>query len=200
MALRASSPNPGKRFASSRSFSSTSVFEGSSSSSTTTIGARATPPIERAFASLGKASSEICPLRRNNRRKTSGTGDSTLRNERTGSARAHSAATPAPIATESAISTASEVSIDFFSAWAAIRATSAPMKAMCAPWRTSGRIKPSSSSMPSRSAGGRTTSRTEKLTMSKPDDPRAAKNSGLSFSRSNSGWATANVQSTARFR
>ena len=35
--------------------------------------------------------------------------------------------------------------------------------------------------------------------MSKPDEPRAAKNSGLSPSRSNSGWATANVQSTARF-
>ena len=35
--------------------------------------------------------------------------------------------------------------------------------------------------------------------MSKPDEPRAAKNSGLSPSRSNSGCATAKVQSTAKF-
>ena len=200
MAFSASSPKPGKRFASSSSFSSTSVFEGSSSSSTTTIGARATPPIERAFASLGNASSEIWPLSRNSSRNTSGTGESTLRNERTGSARAHSTATPAPIASESAISTVSEASIDFLSACAAISATSAPRKTMCAPWRTSGRIRPSSSSIASRIAGGSTTSSTEKLTMSKPEEPRAAKNSGLSFRRSNSGWATANVQRTARLR
>ena len=57
-----------------------------------------------------------------------------------------------------------------------------------------------SSSIPSRSSGGSTTSSTEKLMMSKPVEPRAAKNSGLSFSRSKSGCATANVQRTARFR
>ena len=45
---------------------------GSSSSSTTTMGARATPPIERAFASLGNASSEIWPLSRNSSRNTTG--------------------------------------------------------------------------------------------------------------------------------
>ena len=185
---------------SSSSFASTSVFEGSSSSSTTTIGARDTPPIERAFASSGNASSEIWPLSRNSSRNTSGAGESTFRNERTGSARAQSAATAAPTATDSAISTVSEASIDFFSACAAISATSTPRKTMCAPLRTSGRISPSSSSIPSRSSGGSTTSSTEKLTMSKPVEPRAAKNSGLSFRRSKSGCATANVQRTARFR
>jgi hypothetical protein len=81
----------------------------------------------------------------------------------------------------------SDAPTDFFSACAAISATSAPRKSTCAPWRSSGRISPSSSSMPSSSAGGSTTSRTEKLMMSKPDEPRAAKNSGLSFSRSKSG-------------
>ena len=88
MALRASSPKPGKRRASMRSFSSSSVFEGSSSSSTTTIGAWLTPPIVRAWASSGNATFEIGSVNRNSARKISGAGDSTRRNERTGSARA----------------------------------------------------------------------------------------------------------------
>ena len=95
---------------SSSSFASTSVFEGSSSSSTTTIGALDTPPIVRAFASSGNASSEIWPLSRNSSRNTSGAGESTFRNERTGSARAQSAATATPTATDSTISTVSEAS------------------------------------------------------------------------------------------
>ena len=185
---------------SSSSFASTSVFEGSSSSSTTTIGAFETPPIVRAFASLGNASSEIWPLSRNSSRNTSGAGESTFRNERTGSARAQSTARPAPTSTLSAISRVSEASIDFLSACTAMRAERAPRNTMCAPWRTSGRIRPSSSSIASSSAGGSTTSSTEKLTMSKPDEPRAAKNSGLSLRRSKSGCATAKVQSTARLR
>ena len=45
-------------------------------------------PDRAALASLGKASSEIWPLSRNSSRNTSGAGESTFRNERTGSARA----------------------------------------------------------------------------------------------------------------
>jgi hypothetical protein len=178
--------------------SSRRVFTGSSSSSTTTIGVWVTPPIVRALASSGNASSEICELKRNNARKTSGAGESTFRNERTGSVRAHRAASAAPIASESPIRTTSEPPTDFFRACAAISATSTPMKAMWAPRRTGQPIRPSKSSTASSSAGGSTTSRTAKLTMSKPEEPRAAKNSGLSFSRSKSGWATAKVHSTAR--
>ena len=83
--------------------------------------------------------------------------------------------------------TSTEASIAFFRACAAIKTTSAPRKTTCATLLTSGPIRPSNSSIPRRSAGGNTTRRTEKLMMSKPLEPRAAKNSGLSFSRSNSG-------------
>ena len=110
---------------------------------------------------------------------------------------AYSAATPTPIATESTISTVSDASIDFFSAWTAISATRPPITTRCATRRTSSPASPISSSAASSRAGGTTTSTTDQLMMSKPDEPRAAKNSGLSLSRSNSGWATANVQSTA---
>ena len=176
------------------------VVEGSSSSSTTTIGAWVTPPIVRAFASEGNASSEIWPLSRNSSRNTSGTGERMLRNERTGSARSHSSARPTAIATESTISTRSEASNAFLSAWAAISATRPPSSTVCAARRGPAPASPISSSTASRSAGGSTTSSTENDTMSKPDEPRAAKNSGLSFRRSKSGCATAKVQSTARFR
>ena len=108
------------------------MFTGSSSSSTTTIGAWVTPPIVLAWASSGKASSEIEPLNRNSARNTSGTGERTFRNERTGSAAAQSAATALPIASESTISTTSGASKAFFSAWAAIRATKMAMNSVCA--------------------------------------------------------------------
>jgi hypothetical protein len=110
-----------------------------------------------------------------------------FRNERTGSARAHSTAAPAPISSDRTIRTASEASNAFFSACAAISTTSAPRKTTCATVLTLGPIRPSNSSIPRRSSGGSTTRRTEKLMMSKPLEPRAAKNSGLSFSRSKSG-------------
>ena len=66
--------------------SSTSVFEGSSSSSTTTMGAWVTPPIVRACASSGKAIFEIGLVNRNSARKITGAGDRICRKERTGSA------------------------------------------------------------------------------------------------------------------
>ena len=185
---------------SSLSFSPISVFEGSSSSSTTTIGAWFTPPIVRAWASSGKATLEIGSVNRNRQRKITGTGDSTRRKDRTGSARAYRAATPAPIRTETTIITRSDASIDFLSAWAAISATSPAISTRCAAWRASGPASPISSSIASSTAGGATTTSTDQLITSKPDEPRAAKNSGLSLSRSNSGCATANVHSTARPR
>ena len=174
---------------------------GSSSSSTTTIGACVTPPIVRALASSGKASSEIEPLNRNSSRNTSGAGDRMLRNERTGSARSQSSGRAgADRARERTIRTTSEASIAFFSAWAAISATAPPISTACATARAAGPRGPTSSSIASSSAGGSTTSRTQKEMMSKPEEPRAAKNSGLSLSRSKSGWATAKVHSTARLR
>jgi hypothetical protein len=176
------------------------VLTGSSSSSTTTIGDCVTPPIVRALASLGKASSEIEPLNRNSARNTSGAGDRTFKNERTGSARSHSSAAATPIAREPTIRTMSEASISFFNACAAISVTSPAIRTTCAARRGPLPARPTSSSIPSRSAGGSTNSSTEKEMMSKPDEPRAAKNSGLSLSRSNSGWATAKHHSTARLR
>jgi hypothetical protein len=88
VALSASSPKPGKRAESIRPWSSISVVVGSSSNSTTTIGAWVTPPIVLAWASSGKASFEIGSVNRNSARKISGAGASTWRNERTGSAAA----------------------------------------------------------------------------------------------------------------
>ena len=185
---------------SSSPFSSSSVFTGSSSSSTITMGAWVTPPIVRALASSGKASSEMEPLNRNSARKTSGTGDRMFRKERTGSAAAQSAATAPPITSDRTISTTSEASKAFFSAWAAISATRIAINTVWAPRRAVGPASPTSSSIPSSRSGGSATRSTEKEMMSKPEEPRAAKNSGLSLSRSNSGWATANVHSTARLR
>ena len=181
--------------------SSTSVFAGSSSSSTTTIGACVTPPIVRALASSGKASSEIGPLNRNSARKTSGTGERTLRNERTGSAAAHSAARPAPIASDRTISTGSGSVERLLQRLGGDQRDQDGDQDQCAPRGARAR-PPARPAARSRAAasGGSTTSSTEKEMMSKPDEPRAAKNSGLSLSRSNSGWATAKVQSTARFR
>ena len=74
------------------------------------------------------------------------------------------------------------------------------MRTTWAPRRALLPARPTSSSTTSSSAGGTTISRTAKLMMSEPDDPRAAKNSALSLSRSNSGCATAKVHSTARLR
>ena len=68
-----------------------SVFEGSSSSSTTTIGAWLTPPIVRACASSGNATFEIGSVNRNSARKISGAGDSTRRNESARAPRARTA-------------------------------------------------------------------------------------------------------------
>ena len=200
MPLAASSPKPGKRAASIRPRSSISVVVGSSSNSTTTIGAWVTPPIVRAWASSGKASFEIGSVKRNSARNTSGTGESTRRNERTGSAAAYRVATPEPIASDATIMTGSGRSTVFLIAWAAISATRIEISTRCAPSRAVGPASPTSSSIPNIKSGGSTTSTTEKLMMSKPDEPRAAKNSGLSFSRSKSGWATAKVQRTARPR
>ena len=176
------------------------MLTGSSSSSTTTIGDCVTPPIVRALASFGNASSEIEPLNRNSARNTIGAGDRMLRKERTGSARSHSSAAATPIATEPMMSTRSEASISFFSAWTAISVTSPAIRTTCAMRRGPLPARPTSSSSASSSAGGSTTSSTEKEMMSKPDEPRAAKNSGLSLSRSKSGWATAKHHSTARLR
>ena len=177
--------------------SPTSVFEGSSSSSTTTIGARATPPIARACASSGKASSEIGLVNRKSTRNTSGAGDRTRRNVRTGSAPAYRPATPPPMASDSTISSRSEVSKAFLSAWAAISATSAAINTRWTPALARSPASPTSSSTASPRSGGTTTSSTAKLITSRPDEPRAAKNSGLSLSRSKRGWATAKVHSTA---
>ena len=179
---------------------STRVFEGSSSSSTTTIGARVTPPMERACASSGKASFEIGFVKRKSARNTSGAGESTRRNVRTGSAPAYRPATPPPIAIDRRIKTRSEASKAFFSAWAAMSATSAARKTRWTPRRAPAAARPTSSSTASSRSGGTTTSSTAKLITSKPEEPRAAKNSGLSLSRSKSGWATANVHRTASSR
>ena len=164
--------------------------------------ARATRrPTDSAFASLGNASSEIWPLNRNSSRNTSGDRRQDVeegahrlgprpqdrRRRRRSRPTGRSARCPRRRSTSSAPARRS-----------ARRAP--PRSTRCATWRASGPISPISSSIASRIAGGSTTSSTEKLMMSKPEEPRAAKNSGLSFSRSNSGCATAKVQRTARFK
>ena len=128
------------------------------------------------------------------------TGVSTLRNERTGSARATAAPAPPRSPPRGRSAPRPRRRIAFFSACAAMSATSAPRARSARSAGTARPARPTAARSPAAASGGSTTSRTEKEMMSKPDEPRAAKNSGLSPSRSKSGWATAKVQSTARFR
>ena len=97
----------GKRLASSRRSGRISDVAGSSSNTITTIGGRvaAAAPAPDFASACGVTSSLTGEKSRNSARKTAGAAPSTVNSERAGTARAYSAAAPAPRASETGSST-----------------------------------------------------------------------------------------------